>query len=191
MLAAAGAPHPPQPTRPGPGDRRGRRVDRRPAGRPAAGVVFALASCAGFMLYVIPGHRIANTAPDGTTGRAGNSMSGIDQLGAAMIVATLLGITGAAPTLCTRTGCCGASASDCAPRSSPTSPTSSRWPGSRAPCRVGGTRPRPGCCRGMEGAPGHRRRAVVVSWPVGWFSRVVPSLRAAGRGSFPAGRGAG
>ncbi len=109
------------------------RVDRRPAGRPAAGVVFALASCAGFMLYVIPGHRIANTAPDGTTGRAGNSMGGIDQLGAAMIVATLFGITGAAPTLCTRTGCCGASASDCAPRSSPTSPTSSRWPGSRAP----------------------------------------------------------
>jgi len=36
MLAAAGAPHPPQPTRPGPGDRRGRRAltDVRPAGQP-------------------------------------------------------------------------------------------------------------------------------------------------------------
>jgi len=64
--------------------------------------VFAFANCAGFMLYVSLGHRIANTAPDGTTSATGNPMSGIDQLGAAMIVAAIVatpfGITGAAPT---------------------------------------------------------------------------------------------
>jgi len=76
-------------------------TDVRLAGQPL-GFVFAFANCAGFMLYVILGHRIANTAPDGTTSAAGNPMSGIDQLGAAMIVAAVVatpfGITGAAPT---------------------------------------------------------------------------------------------
>ena len=76
-------------------------TDVRLAGQPL-GFVFAFANCAGFMLYVILGHRIANTTPDGTTGRVGNPMSGIDQLGAAMIVAAVVatpfGITGAAPT---------------------------------------------------------------------------------------------
>ena len=76
-------------------------TDVRLAGHPL-GFVFAFANCAGFMLYVILGHRIANTTPDGTSSGTGNSMSGIDQLGAAMIVAAVVatpfGITGAAPT---------------------------------------------------------------------------------------------
>lgn len=76
-------------------------TDVRLAGQPL-GFVFAFANCAGFMLYVILGHRIANTTPDGTSSGTGNSMSGIDQLGAAMIVAAVVatpfGITGAAPT---------------------------------------------------------------------------------------------
>lgn len=76
-------------------------TDVRLAGQPL-GFVFAAANCAGFMLYVILGHRIANTAADGTSGRGSNPMSGIDQLGAAMIVAAIVatpfGISGAAPT---------------------------------------------------------------------------------------------
>jgi len=44
----------------------------------------------------------ANTEADGTSSGTGNSMSGIDQLGAAMIVAAVVatpfGITGATPT---------------------------------------------------------------------------------------------
>jgi threonine/homoserine efflux transporter RhtA len=38
---------------------------------------FAFANCAGFMLYVIIGHRIANTAVDGTASRrSGRSRNG-------------------------------------------------------------------------------------------------------------------
>lgn len=49
------------------------------------GFVFAFANCALFMLYVILGHRIANTeSADGTLWR------GIDQLGASMIIATVV-----------------------------------------------------------------------------------------------------
>ena len=67
------------------------------------GFVFAFANCAGFMLYVILGHRIANTNPDGSSSDgASGAMSGIDQLGAAMlvaaIVATPFGLSGALPT---------------------------------------------------------------------------------------------
>lgn len=66
------------------------------------GFVFAFANCAGFMAYVILGHRIANTGADGATSRTDDPMSGIDQLGAAMIVAAVVatpfGILGAAPT---------------------------------------------------------------------------------------------
>ena len=69
------------------------------------GFVFAFANCAGFMLYVILGHKIANTEPDGRSSSsegAGGALSGIDQLGAAMlvaaIVATPFGISGAVPT---------------------------------------------------------------------------------------------
>jgi inner membrane transporter RhtA len=57
------------------------------------GFVFAFANCIGFMLYVVLGHRIANTAADGTPSSsdagapAGSGvMSGIDQLVAAMLV---------------------------------------------------------------------------------------------------------
>ncbi len=61
------------------------------------GFAFAFANCAGFMLYVVLGHRIANSPPVG-----GARVSGIDQLGAAMliaaVVATPFGVAGAAPT---------------------------------------------------------------------------------------------
>lgn len=70
-------------------------TDVRLAGEPL-GFAFAFANCAGFMLYVVLGHRIANTRTEGGV------LSGIDQLGAAMIiaavVATPFGIVGAAPT---------------------------------------------------------------------------------------------
>jgi inner membrane transporter RhtA len=62
------------------------------------GFVFAFGNCAGFMLYVILGHRIANHPVRGTSATA---MSGIDQLGLAMliacVVATPIGIGPAAP----------------------------------------------------------------------------------------------
>jgi inner membrane transporter RhtA len=66
------------------------------------GFAFAFANCAGFMLYVVLGHRIANTAADGDRRDGeGRTTSGIDQLGAAMIVAAVLatpfGVGGAAP----------------------------------------------------------------------------------------------
>jgi inner membrane transporter RhtA len=64
------------------------------------GFLFAFANCAGFMLYVTLGHRIANISADSTRPARG-SMSGIDQLGAAMIVAavtaTPAGLSGAIP----------------------------------------------------------------------------------------------
>jgi inner membrane transporter RhtA len=68
----------------------------RLAGEPA-GFVFAFANCLGFMLYVMLGHRIANSRP--APGRP--RLSGIDQLGAAMlvaaVVATPVGLPGALP----------------------------------------------------------------------------------------------
>jgi inner membrane transporter RhtA len=72
-------------------------------GQPA-GFVFAFANCAGFMLYVVLGHRVANTRADGSAmGTSGASLSGIDQLGAAMLVAvvaaTTFGIGAALPAL--------------------------------------------------------------------------------------------
>jgi inner membrane transporter RhtA len=66
------------------------------------GFVFAFANCALFMIYVVLGHKIANTkiADTGENTR-GTALSGIDQLGAAMliaaVVATPFGIGGAAP----------------------------------------------------------------------------------------------
>jgi inner membrane transporter RhtA len=83
----------------------------RLAGEPA-GFAFAFANCLGFMLYVLLGHRIANRPagpaadPDGPAGPAApassaGAMSGIDQLGAAMliaaVVATPVGLPGALP----------------------------------------------------------------------------------------------
>jgi inner membrane transporter RhtA len=58
-------------------------TDLRLAGQPL-GFAFAFGNCALFLLYVVLGHRIANT--DAGTG----AMSGIDQLGAAMLVAALV-----------------------------------------------------------------------------------------------------
>jgi inner membrane transporter RhtA len=55
-------------------------TDLQLAGEPL-GFAFAFANCALFMLYVILGHRIANT---------GAGLSGIDQLGAAMLVAAVV-----------------------------------------------------------------------------------------------------
>jgi inner membrane transporter RhtA len=66
------------------------------------GFVFAFANCAGFMLYVVLGHKIANTDVTGTGAEQNSALSGIDQLGAAMlvaaVVATPFGVGGAAPT---------------------------------------------------------------------------------------------
>jgi inner membrane transporter RhtA len=62
------------------------------------GFVFAFGNCAGFMLYVILGHRIANRP---VRGAPRTPMSGIDQLGLAMliacVVATPFGAASAAP----------------------------------------------------------------------------------------------
>jgi inner membrane transporter RhtA len=67
-----------------------------------AGFAFAFANCALFMLYVVLGHRVANTTTAGSDADAtASKLSGIDQLGAAMlvaaIVATPVGIVAAAP----------------------------------------------------------------------------------------------
>jgi inner membrane transporter RhtA len=67
----------------------------RLAGEPL-GFIFAFANCAGFMLYVTLGHRIANVSADGSPPALG-SMSGIDQLGAAMIVAGVIAIPAGLP----------------------------------------------------------------------------------------------
>jgi len=52
------------------------------------GFVFAFANCIGFMLYVILGHRIANTGAGGDS--PASPMSGIDQLGLSMLIAALV-----------------------------------------------------------------------------------------------------
>jgi inner membrane transporter RhtA len=68
------------------------------AGQPL-GYLFAFANCAGFMLYILLGHRIANTEVGG--GTPGPPLSGIDQLGLAMLIAaaaaTPFGLVPAAP----------------------------------------------------------------------------------------------
>lgn len=56
----------------------------RLAGQPA-GFVFAFANCAGFMVYVLLAHRIANAKTENV-----RPISGIDQLGAAMLVAAVV-----------------------------------------------------------------------------------------------------
>ena len=52
------------------------------AGDSPLGLVFAFGNCAGFMLYVVLGHRVANT-------RVSDVFGGIDQLGAAMLIAAV------------------------------------------------------------------------------------------------------
>ena len=75
-------------------------TNARIAGEPL-GFVFAFANCAGFILYVVLGHRIANAAAD--EGAERQVASGIDQLGAAMLVAAVVvtpfGLGAAAPAL--------------------------------------------------------------------------------------------
>ncbi|HEY7414252.1 MAG TPA: EamA family transporter, partial [Ktedonobacteraceae bacterium] len=67
-------------------------TDVQISGQPL-GFVFAFANCAFFMLYVVLGHRIAQDGGE----------AGIDQLGAAMLVAlvviTPIGISGALPAI--------------------------------------------------------------------------------------------
>jgi inner membrane transporter RhtA len=58
----------------------------RLAGQPL-GFVFAFANCAGFMAYIVLGHRIANSTPGGDP--AGLPLSGIDQLGLSMLIAAV------------------------------------------------------------------------------------------------------
>jgi len=53
------------------------------------GFVFAFSNCAGFMLYVLLAHRIANTSV-GPPSDKRVTMTGIDQLGAAMLVAAVV-----------------------------------------------------------------------------------------------------
>jgi inner membrane transporter RhtA len=58
------------------------------------GFVFAFGNCAGFMLYVMLGHRVANTrvtgAADGVSdGTGAGALSGIDQLGIAMLIGSV------------------------------------------------------------------------------------------------------
>jgi inner membrane transporter RhtA len=56
------------------------------------GILFAFANCAGFMLYVVLGHRVANTTVSGADGgMAGTGiLTGIDQVGAAMLIGAAL-----------------------------------------------------------------------------------------------------
>ncbi|GAA2758234.1 EamA family transporter [Actinopolymorpha rutila] len=72
-------------------------ADVRLAGEPL-GFVLAFANCALFMLYVVVGHRVAS----GATQRGGR-WGGVDQLGASMLVATIVaapwGLVHAAPAL--------------------------------------------------------------------------------------------
>jgi inner membrane transporter RhtA len=60
-------------------------TDIRLGGQPL-GFLFAFANCGLFVLYVILGHRIANRGG----AEKGRAVSGIDQLGAAMLVAALV-----------------------------------------------------------------------------------------------------
>ena len=53
------------------------------AGASPLGLVFAFGNCVGFMLYVMLGHRVANT-------RVSDVFGGIDQLGAAMLIAAVV-----------------------------------------------------------------------------------------------------
>lgn len=67
------------------------------------GFAFAFANCAGFMAYVILGHRVSHTRLSPTTRAEASAldMGGIDQLGAAMIIAAIaitpLGLPAALP----------------------------------------------------------------------------------------------
>ncbi|HVA92641.1 MAG TPA: EamA family transporter [Chloroflexota bacterium] len=63
-------------------------ADIRLIGQPL-GFLFAFGNCALFLLYVILGHRIANPGSVGAAS-SGGMMSGIDKLGASMLVAAVV-----------------------------------------------------------------------------------------------------
>ena len=100
-------------------------TDARLEGQPL-GFAFAFANCALFVLYIVLGHRLAHDGGER-----------IDRLGAAMLVALLtvtpLGLGGAVAVFTRPPSSWRASRSGSAPRSSPTSATSWRWPGYPAP----------------------------------------------------------
>jgi len=78
-------------------------ADIRLAGEPL-GFVFAFGNGALFVLYVVLGHRIANNGiGDADDGRDAGPRGGLDQLGAAMLLATVfvspVGLVGALPAL--------------------------------------------------------------------------------------------
>ena len=78
-------------------------TDIRLAGQPL-GFAFAFGNCGLFVLYVVLGHKIANAGSGTAAGAVGRGvMSGIDQLGAAMLIAavviTPVGLGGALPAL--------------------------------------------------------------------------------------------
>jgi len=78
-------------------------ADIRLTGEPL-GFVFAFGNGALFVLYVVLGHRIANNGiGDADDGRDARPRGGIDQLGAAMLLATVfvspVGLAGALPAL--------------------------------------------------------------------------------------------
>lgn len=54
------------------------------------GFVFAFADCLGFMLYVMLAHRVANTTVATGSQEKPGALAGVDQLGAAMLVAAIL-----------------------------------------------------------------------------------------------------
>jgi inner membrane transporter RhtA len=66
------------------------------------GFIFAFANCGLFMLYIVLGHRIANSGSGkGGTGKGGTGKGGIDRLAAAMLIAAVTatpwGLGGALP----------------------------------------------------------------------------------------------
>ena len=91
------------------------------------GVVFAAANAVLFALYIVLGHRVANS----------DQVKGIDGLALAMLIAAAVACRSApampSPRSPTRSRWPPVSASDCPPRSFPTSATSSRWPDWPAP----------------------------------------------------------
>jgi len=93
-------------------------TDVRLGGEPL-GFAFAFANCAGFMLYVILGHRIANDEDK------------LDRLGASMLIAafaaTPFALQTAPPAFTHPVWLLWGIGWGCARRSSRTSPTSSRW----------------------------------------------------------------
>ena len=107
-------------------------TDVRLGGEPI-GFVLAFANCVLFMLYVSLGHRIATRSTDGAS-----RWNGVDQLGAAMIVATVvaapIGVPAALPVfhdlllLLAGIGVWRLLLGE-----SPMSPTNSPWPGSVGP----------------------------------------------------------